>query len=209
MAKSAIGHLPLLSDVILKSPSCSSKWLIWNRVLTKILHAFLFSFLQNPIQFTTKKKASLPYTEHRHVARRKVVYYYSYRQQTGHLTHMNMEFQRNCARIARLRSTLNQHFSPMLPVILFARSTNCKYSKCQCLHDNNYATPVASRIQHGLSESRTFNITLRLCCSLRALSITNRNTQPSKSAMFCPIYLYCILTLGIPYCVKLSFSSTV
>lgn len=173
MAKSAIGYLPFLSDVILKSPSCSSKWPIWNRVLTKILDAFLFSFLQNPIQFTTKKSVATLYWTSSRRKWRKVAFYYSYRRQTGHLTHMNMEFQRNCARIARLRSTLNQHFSPMLPVILFARSINCKYSKWQCLHDNNYATPVASRIQHGLSESRTFKITLRLCCSLRALSISN------------------------------------
>ena len=67
MAKSAIRYLTFLSDVILKYPSCSSRWLIWNRLLTKILRVFLFSFLQNPLQFTTKK-VSMPYTEHRHVA---------------------------------------------------------------------------------------------------------------------------------------------
>jgi hypothetical protein len=143
MAKYAIGYLTFLSDVILKYPSCSSKWLIWNRLPTKILHAILLSFLQNPLQFSTKKSFDILYWTSS-LRKWRQVAYYSYWRQTGDLTHMNMEFQRNCARIARLRSTLNQHFRPMLPVILFACSTNCKYSKCKCLHDNNYAAPVTS-----------------------------------------------------------------
>ena len=123
----------------------------------KFCMSFFFSFLQNPFQFTTKKSVDSLYgTSSRRKWRQ--VTYYSYRRQTGDLTHMDMEFQRNCARIARLRSTLNQHFRPMLPVILFARSTNCKYSKCKCLHDNNYVAPVTSQIQHGLSENHACNI---------------------------------------------------
>jgi len=55
MAKSAIGYLTFLSDVILKYPSNSSNWLTWNRLLTKILHVLLSSFLQKPLQFTAKK----------------------------------------------------------------------------------------------------------------------------------------------------------
>jgi hypothetical protein len=172
MAKSAVGYLTFLSDGILKYPSNYSKWLIWNRLLTKIFACLTFFIPSKPLQFTAKKSVDALYWTSSRCKRRQVTYY-SYRRQTGDLTHMNMEFQRNCARIARLRSTLNQHFRPMLPVILFARSANCKYSKCKCLLDNNYAAPVTSQVGHGLSENHTCNITAGLCCSFRALSINN------------------------------------
>lgn len=134
------------------------------------MHLFFHSF--KPPFSLPKKSVDTLYWTSSHRKWRQVAYY-SYRRQTGDLTHMNMEFQRNCARIARLRSTLNQHFRPMLPVILFARSIHCQYSKRKCLHDNNYASPFTSQIKHRLSVNRTCSITLRLCFSFRTLWITN------------------------------------
>jgi hypothetical protein len=42
----------------------------------------------------------------------------------------------------------------MLPVILFARSKNCKYSKYKCLQGHKYAAPVTPEIQQGLPENQ-------------------------------------------------------
>jgi len=61
MTKSAIGYLTFLFNVILKYASYFSKWLIWNRLLTKILHVFFFQSYKTLFNLPLKKSVDTLY----------------------------------------------------------------------------------------------------------------------------------------------------